>query len=68
MDREDEIRKIAFQIWEEENRPQGREKIHWAMAEARWKKRQKPKGGSKKPRPRAPKGGKRVLGRTLTAS
>lgn len=33
MDRDEEIRKIAYRIWEREGRPAGREKIHWSLAE-----------------------------------
>jgi len=33
-DLETRIRLRAYQIWEEEGRPQGRADIHWRMAEA----------------------------------
>lgn len=39
MGREEEIRLIAYQIWEEELRPQGRELDHWLKAEAIWRER-----------------------------
>jgi hypothetical protein len=39
--REDEIRKIAFYIWEEENRPNGRDVDHWLKAENIWERKQR---------------------------
>jgi hypothetical protein len=36
--REDEIRIIAFYIWEEENRPNGRAIEHWLKAETIWER------------------------------
>lgn len=36
MGREDEIRLIAYNLWEIENRPEGRQSEHWAKAEALW--------------------------------
>ena len=41
MGREDEIRIIAFYIWEEENRPDGRDVEHWLKAETIWETKQK---------------------------
>jgi hypothetical protein len=38
--REDEIRIIAFQIWEGEDRPKGRDVEHWLQAEKIWEKKQ----------------------------
>ena len=34
MEREDQIRQIAYQIWDEEGCPQGREIEHYFKAEA----------------------------------
>lgn len=34
---ESKIREAAYQIWEEEGRPQGRDYHHWLAAEARMK-------------------------------
>jgi hypothetical protein len=31
--REQRIRDRAYSIWLEENRPEGRDKVHWQMAE-----------------------------------
>ena len=39
--REDEIRTIAYDIWEKENRPDGREVEHWLKAETIWERKQK---------------------------
>ena len=38
--REDEIRMIAFHIWEDENRPDGRAMEHWLKAEKIWEGKQ----------------------------
>ena len=32
----EEIENLAYMIWDEEGRPEGREKIHWIEAEDRW--------------------------------
>ncbi len=47
MGREEEIRLIAYQIWEEEGRPQGRDVENWLKAEATWRERHghEPSGG-----------------------
>lgn len=42
MDREDEIRLIAYNIWEQENCPNGKDCEHWIRAETIWEERQKP--------------------------
>ena len=39
-DREEEIRLIAYRIWEEESRPHGRDWEHWRKAEAIWQDQQ----------------------------
>ena len=41
MGREDEIRLIAYAIWEEEYCPDGRDCEHWLTAEAVWEEREK---------------------------
>jgi hypothetical protein len=41
MGREDEIRTIAYRIWEEEGRSDGHDFDHWLMAEALWDAEQK---------------------------
>jgi hypothetical protein len=40
LSREDEIRIIAFHIWEGENRPNGRDVEHWLKAEKIWEAKQ----------------------------
>lgn len=39
MGREEEVRKIAHQIWAEEGQPEGRDRDHWQRAEAIWQER-----------------------------
>ncbi len=34
MHRSDEVREIAYRIWEDEGHPQGRDQEHWFRAEA----------------------------------
>jgi hypothetical protein len=41
--REDEIRLIAYNVWEQESCPQGRDCEHWSRAEVTWEEQQKPK-------------------------
>ena len=33
------IRQRAYEIWEDEGRPEGRERIHWLRAEAEFRER-----------------------------
>ena len=40
MHHEDEVRLIAYQIWEKQCCPEGRELEHWFKAEAVWQERQ----------------------------
>jgi translation elongation factor EF-1alpha len=44
MGREDEIRLIAYRIWEEEGCQDGHDCEHWFKAEALWEERQKVRG------------------------
>jgi hypothetical protein len=39
--KEDEIRRIAYNIWEQEGCPKGKRCEHWHQAEAIWQLRQK---------------------------
>jgi len=39
MDREEEIRVIAYQLWEAEGFPNGREEEHWHKAVVIWEER-----------------------------
>ena len=43
MDREEEIRQIAYQLWEEEGYQHGVDMDHWFRAEVIWKKANEPK-------------------------
>jgi hypothetical protein len=49
MEREDEIRLIAYQLWEAEGCVNGRDYENWYRAEAIWEERQKPKATLKSP-------------------
>ena len=44
MAKEDEIRLIAYNIWEQEGYINGKDCEHWFKAEAIWKEQQKPFG------------------------
>ena len=46
MGREEEIRVIAYRIWEEEGRGHGHKVDQWLRAEAIWEARYKPKTAS----------------------
>ncbi len=43
MEREDEIRLIAYSIWEQEGCPHGRDSEHWFRAISIWEEKQTPK-------------------------
>lgn len=47
-DRDDEIRQIAYRLWQEEGCPDGREAEHWLKAEAIWLEEHRPENGPKK--------------------
>jgi len=40
MSHDDELREIAYKIWEEEGRPDGQALDHWLKAEVLWDERQ----------------------------
>ena len=42
MEREEEIRLIAYQIWVEEGYPHGKDHEHWVIAEEIWESRMIP--------------------------
>ncbi len=46
MDRENDIRLIAYHIWEEEGCPDGRDCEHWVQAEMIWEVNNRKKAGS----------------------
>jgi hypothetical protein len=39
MEREDEIRQAAYELWEKEGCPQGRDCEHWYLAEVMWEEK-----------------------------
>jgi len=45
MGREDEIRLMAYSIWEQEGCYDGHDVEHWLRAEATWEEKQKQKQG-----------------------
>ena len=66
MGREDEIRVIAYRIWEEEGCCNGRDAEHWFRAVIIWEEDQKkkavPAGTSRKPKRAASTGKKSPAG------
>lgn len=40
MHHEEEVRLIAYEIWDQEGRPEGHDLDHWLQAEAIWAERQ----------------------------
>jgi hypothetical protein len=54
METQEEIRRIAYEIWEKEGRPEGRDVEHYLRAEAMWREAQaqqnpaSPAGGPKR--------------------
>jgi hypothetical protein len=40
MQHDDEVREIAYKIWEEEGYPEGHDREHWFKAEAVWQEGQ----------------------------
>jgi len=45
MHHEEDVRLIAYEIWEQEGRPDGQDMEHWLRAEAIWAERQLPQIG-----------------------
>ncbi len=45
--KEDEVRLIAYSLWEQEGYPNGKDYEHWFSAESIWEEKQKPKSTSK---------------------
>lgn len=52
-DHEEEIRSIAYQIWEEEGHPDGRDLEHWLRAESIWRERRSRDISESQPEPPA---------------
>ena len=60
MARDDEVRLIAYNLWEEEGCVNGRDCEHWYQAEAIWEQQQKPalrsnRTATKRSTPKSPK-------------
>jgi Protein of unknown function (DUF2934) len=51
MNRDEEIRQIAYRLWQEEGCPDGYEVQHWLTAETIWLEEHPSKDKSKKPNP-----------------
>jgi hypothetical protein len=51
VERDEQIRKLAYRIWQEEGRPYGHEVQHWLKAEAMWMEEHRPKSIPKQGKP-----------------
>jgi hypothetical protein len=56
IDRNEEIRQLAYRIWQEEGCPDGRDVEHWLRAQMIWEEMNRPQ--SKRKQSKAPKGRK----------
>ena len=56
IERDEEIREVAYRIWQEEGCPHGQDVQHWLKAQMIWEKTNHPQ--SKPKQPTAPKGRK----------
>jgi hypothetical protein len=52
MSKEEEIKLIAYYLWEQEGCPDGRDCQHWIAAEAIWQEQQKPAKAAAAPQPK----------------
>ncbi len=52
MEREDEIRVIAYSIWEQEGCRDGHDCEHWLKAEVIWKEKERTASGNNKAAPK----------------
>jgi Protein of unknown function (DUF2934) len=50
VERDAEIRELAYRIWQEEGYPYGQEVQHWLKAEAIWQEKRRPKIKPKQPK------------------
>ena len=50
MNRDEEIRQVAYKLWQEEGYPHGYEVQHWLKAETIWQEKHRPKIKPKKPK------------------
>jgi hypothetical protein len=51
VERDAEIRELAYRIWQEEGYPYGHEVQHWLKAEAIWQEKHRPKIKPKQSKP-----------------
>jgi len=51
IERDEEIRELAYRIWQAEGYPHGCEVQHWLKAEAIWLKDHRPKNKPKRSKP-----------------
>ena len=63
VNRNEEIRQVAYRIWQEEGRPDGRHHEHWLRAEMIWEEINRPQSKRKPSMSR----GRRKAGQTQAA-
>jgi hypothetical protein len=51
MNRDEEIRQVAYKLWQEEGYPHGYEVQHWLKAESIWQKKHRVKSKPKQSKP-----------------
>lgn len=51
IERDAEIRELAYRIWQEEGYPHGYDVQHWLKAEAIWQEKRRPKTKTKQSKP-----------------
>jgi hypothetical protein len=51
VEREQEVRELAYRLWQEEGCPDGYEVQHWLKAEVIWQEQNRPKRKPKRSRP-----------------
>jgi len=66
--REEEIRKIAYKLWQEEGCPDGRHLDHWFRAEVIWHARQEATQPDQQPRPKPKRTRKKTAAPAKTKS
>jgi hypothetical protein len=52
MNRDEEIRQVAYKLWQEEGYPHGYEVQHWLKAEAIWQEKHRAKSKPKESKPK----------------
>ena len=51
IERDEQIRELAYRIWQEEGYPHGYEVQHWLKAEAIWQEKHRPKSKPRRSKP-----------------